>query len=310
MLVVAVALSAGLGLTGCDQVKKLVGGGKPKGQVVATVDGKEITNLELRAELGGFGSRDPEVMKAAQQQALQRIILRRLLADKARDEKLDKSAEFNLQLKRGEETLLAQLYERKLASKIAQPSRADADAFVASHPAMFANRQVLFVDQVIAGPNKIPPEQFKPLNTLPEVKALLDANGVQYQENAVVLDTLSADPRLVAAVQGLKPGEVFVVPQRGSLVFNQVTATRSAPLNGTIANAYAMNVLRQQRAQETVAKQVSDLRKAAEPKITYNAAFKPPAPPAKGAAPAAPPAAPAATPPAGAPAAPAAPATK
>ena len=77
-LVVVAAVSAGLALSGCDQVKKLVGGGKPTGQVVATVDGEEITSLQLRAELGNFSSRDPNIMKAAQQQALQRIILRRL----------------------------------------------------------------------------------------------------------------------------------------------------------------------------------------------------------------------------------------
>jgi EpsD family peptidyl-prolyl cis-trans isomerase len=304
---VAVAVSAGLMVSGCDQIKKLAGGGKAKGQVVATVDGEEITNLELRAELGNFGSRDPNVMKAAQQQALQRIILRRLLAQKARDEKLDKSTDFTLQMQRGEETLLAQLYQRKLAAKLAQPSRTEAEAFVSSHPDMFANRRVLFVEQVIAAPNKLTPERLAPLKTLGEVKALLDSEGVQYQENAAVLDTLSADPRLVAGINRLPPGEIFVIPQGGALLFNQVASSRPAPLSGTVANAYAMNALRGQKAQESVSKQISDLRKAAESKITYNPAFKPP-PPKKaapaGKAPAAPAAAPAAAPPAAAPATP------
>ncbi|MBL8554527.1 MAG: EpsD family peptidyl-prolyl cis-trans isomerase [Phenylobacterium sp.] len=303
-LFAAVAVVAAMGLTGCDQIKKLAGGGKAKGQVVATVDGEEITNLELRAELGNFGSRDPAVMKAAQQQALQRIIMRRLLAQKAKDEKLDKTTDFTLQMKRGEETLLAQLYQRKLAAKLAQPSRTEAEAFVSSHPEMFANRRVLFVDQVIAAPSKITPDRLRPLKTLGEVKALLDSEGVQYQENAAVLDTLSADPRLVAGINNLPPGEIFVIPQGGALLFNQVSSSRSAPLTGTVANAYAMNALRGQKAQQSVGKQLADLRKAAEPKITYNPAFKPP--PEKKAAPAA--KAPAAAAPAAAPAA-AAPAT-
>jgi EpsD family peptidyl-prolyl cis-trans isomerase len=286
------SVGAGLMLSGCDQVKKLAGGGgAPKGQVVATVNGEEVTTLELRAELGNFGSRDPNVMKAAQQQALQRIILRRILADKARGEKLDKSPEYAMQVKRGEETLLAQLYTRKLATKTSAPTRADAEAFVNSHPAMFGNRKVLFVDQVIAAPNKISPEELRPLKTLDEVKALLDRDGVQYQQNAVVLDTLSANQQLVAGVEGLPPGEIFVIPQGGSLLFNQVNGSRSVPFVGDTAIAYAMNVLRSQRAQESVGKQIEAMRKAAESKITYNAAYKPPPPPKPAARPAAPPAA-------------------
>lgn len=280
-------VSAALALSGCDQVKKLAGGGKPSGQVVATVDGEEITSLQLRAEMGNFGSRDPNIMKAAQQQALQRIILRKLLAKEAREMKLDKGSEFTLQVERGEETLLAQLYQRKLASQTTQPNKADAQAYVNANPAMFANRRVFFVDQVIAAPSKIPPERLRPLKSLAEVKALLDSEGVQYQENAVVLDTLTGNPQLVNAVLGLPPGEVFVIPQGNSLLFNQVTATRSTPFIGDMAEAYAMNALRGQKAQDYVAKKITDLRKAADSKIVYNPAYKPPPEKKAAAAPAA-----------------------
>lgn len=298
-LLVVAAVSAGLTLSGCDQVKKLMGGGKATGQVVATVDGEEITTLQLRAELGNFASRDPEVMKAAQQQALQRIILRKLLAAKAREEKLDKGTDYTLQVERGQETLLAQLYQRKLATKAAAPTKADADSFVTNNPQRFAQRKVLFVDQVIAAPNKIQPERLRPLKTLGEVKTLLDSEGVAYQTNAVVLDTLSADPRLVQGIANLPPGEIFVIPQGGAVLFNYVSDSRSVPFTGDMATSYAMNALRQQKAGELVTKQVTDMRKAAESKIVYNAAFKPPPPkkaPAKAAPAASAPAAPAAAP--------------
>ncbi|WP_337188879.1 hypothetical protein [Phenylobacterium sp.] len=275
-LVVAGAVCATLTLSGCEQVRGLIGGGgEPKGQVVATVDGEEITALELRAELGNFSARDPAVIKAAQQQALQRIILRKLLAKAARDEKLDKSSDYTIQVGRGQETLLAQLYQRKLASKVAQPTEAEITAFITDNPNQFENRKVLFVDQVIAAPNQIPPEQLRPLKSLAEVKALLDREGIRYQDNAVALDTLTANPALVRGVMGLPPGEVFVIPQGGALLFNHVASSRDAPLRGDAAKAYATNMLRQQKAGQTVQKQVESLRKAAEDKIQYNAAYKP-----------------------------------
>lgn len=278
MVVLAVAVSASLMVSSCDRVKKLVAGDKPTGQVVATVDGEEITSLELRAELGGFGSRDPAVMKAAQQQALQRIILRRLLAQEARREKLDKGADYTLQVDRYRETLLAQLYQRKLASKIAPPTKQQAQDYVSANPTRFAERKVLVVDQVIAAPNKIAPDRLRPLKTLGEVKTLLDEEGVPYQQNAAVFDTLTADPRLLSGILALPDGEIFVIPQGGRLLFNQITGSRSVPLTGDVAVNYAQNVLRQQRAGETVGKQIEGMRKAAENKITYNPAFKP-APP-------------------------------
>jgi EpsD family peptidyl-prolyl cis-trans isomerase len=237
---------------------------------------------------------------------LQRIILRRLLAQEAKKQKLDKSPDFAVQMKRGEENLLAQLYQRKLVSAVSQPTRQEADAYVASHPDQFANRQVYVVDQVISAPNKISPDRFRPLTTLDQVKALLDQENVPYQTNAATIDTIQANPDFVAQLKKLPPGEVFVIPQRGVLTFNQISATRTAPFVGDMAANYAMQALRQQKAQESVGKKIEAMRKAAEKSIVYNEGFKPASPTAKLATPAAATPAPATAPAA----APAAPATK
>lgn len=296
-------LPAALTLTGCDQVKKLVGG-KPSGQVVATVNGEEITRTELAAEMNGFSSKDPKVMKAAQQQALQQIIMRDLLAQNAKAQKLDKSPAYVMQVRRGEQTLLAQLFERKLAAAAAAPTREEAESFVAAHPSMFAQRRVLVVDQIAASPGgKLKPEQLQPLKTLEQVKGLLDSLSIPYREGATAMDTLTVDPRLMEQIDKLPPGEVFVIPQGGGVVlFNRISQTKSAPVTGDQAVNVAMNVLRNQKSQELIRNQLKNIRTSAESKIVYSSPdLKPPVPPAGGAAA---PAAAAATPPA-APAAPA-----
>ncbi|MDB5423436.1 MAG: hypothetical protein JWQ29_852 [Phenylobacterium sp.] len=281
-LIITAAIAMSMALGGCSQIKKLVGG-KPAGQVVATVNGEEITSLQLRQEMGGFSSRDPKIVKLAQQQALQQIIMRRLLAQKAKADKLDKTSDYTLQVQRGEEALLAQSYQRKVASSVPAPTRADADAYIAANPGRFAGRRVLVVDQVIAPQSRIPPEKFKALNTLEEIKALYQQEGAPYQENVASFDTLSADPRLVQQVDKLPPGEVFVVPQNGALIFNRISSSKSVPFTGDAAVAYATNAVRTQRAQDAVRTRMETIRKEAESKIVYNAAFKPP-PPAKAAA--------------------------
>ncbi|HEY0435140.1 MAG TPA: hypothetical protein VGC92_00770, partial [Phenylobacterium sp.] len=259
------------------------------------------TSLELKQEMNGFSSRDPKVTKAAQQQALQQMIVRRLVAQQARADKLDKTSDYTIQVKRGEETLLAQLYERKLTQGMAPPTARDAENFVASHPDQFANRKILTLDQVMAAPTKVSPEKFQGLKTLEDVKHLMDTEAVPYQESSAELDTLTAPPALVANINKLPAGEVFVLPQRGVLVFNRIAGVKSVPFKGDMATNYAMRVLNQQHAQDVVRNKLQAMRKAAEAKIVYSPGFKPPAPTA--AAGTANPAAAAAAPPAAAPAA-------
>jgi len=284
-------------LAGCDSIKGMMSK-KPEGQVVATVNGQEITALELKSELGNFTSPDPAVMKRAQQAALQQIILRNLLVQKAKEDKLDKTPSYAVQIRRGEQNLLAQAYQQKLAVGVAVPTRADAETYIAAHPAQFANRQILTLEQVISPQSKLRPEQFQPIKTMEELKALLVTESIPYQENVATIDTLTADPKMAEEIGKLPPGEIFVVPQRTTLIFNKVSSTRTAPFRGDPAVNYAINLLRQQRAQDTVRQRIEVLRKSAESKIVYNDAYKDLKPAPAGVAPKAPAAAPAATAPA------------
>ena len=114
-LLLTAVLATSFALSGCEQVKKLIGG-KPEGQVVATVNGEEITAIQLRQEMGNFASRDPKIMKAAQQRALEGLILRKVLVQQAKEQKLDKSADYAVQVSRGEDNLMVQTFQRKIAS--------------------------------------------------------------------------------------------------------------------------------------------------------------------------------------------------
>lgn len=278
-LILTAIVAASLTTAGCDRVKKLIGGGEPSGQVVATVNGEEITGLELRQEMGNFSSRDPKIMKAAQDRALEGIIIRKLIVQEAKKQKLDKSAEYGLQVHRGEENLLVQLYQRKVSSAIAVPTRDSASTYIAANPPKFTSRRILIVDQVVAPPSKIPTAQFQAAKTLADVKALFQANNVPYQTNVAAIDTLSMDPRMLQQIEKLPADEVFVIPQGGGLLFNRIAETRDVPFGGDAAIAYATNALRTQKAQEAVVRQVELLRKSADKDITYNAAYKPtPAP--------------------------------
>ena len=86
---------------------------------------------------------------------------------------------------------------------------------------------VYIVDQLRCGapPKELLP-QLQPLHNLPEVEALLRQSGISCVKVRAYLDTNAADPRIVAAINTLPPGDIFVIPAGQSVVFNQIVGKR------------------------------------------------------------------------------------
>jgi EpsD family peptidyl-prolyl cis-trans isomerase len=257
----------------------LPGGSKaPSGQVVATVDGEEITLSELRAELAGAQApASPQAAKLMEEAALRQIIIRHIMAKAAHDQQLDKTPAFAIEKARANQGLLTQALQRQLAANSPAPSRSDAEAYVAAHPGMFAERKLLTVDQIRMARPKTEEDlkAFLPLKTLPEFETLLTQKGIQYQRTASVIDTGSTDPNMIAQIEKLPPGEVFMVPANGMVLANQIRDSHLAPFTGDAAVNYAMGVLRSQRVQEAVGKGVENLVKSKVSTVKYNDAYKP-----------------------------------
>jgi len=273
LLLVLVA-GVAVGAAGCDKVKRRLTG-QPGGQVVATVGGEEITGLELRNELGGFSSPDPKIMKQAQDQALQQILVRDLLAQKAKDQKLDKTPLYSLQVRRGERTLLAQMYESKMFGNVAPPTRKEAENYIASNPDKFAKRRIIILERIVTAADRATKDKVASINSMEGLKSLLDAQATPYQETIATVDTLNADPDTIKGIEKLPPGEVFVFQQGNALVFNHVLQARDAPFRGELAIAFATDQLRKSQAMDFVRTQILGIRRAAEANITYAKGYKP-----------------------------------
>jgi EpsD family peptidyl-prolyl cis-trans isomerase len=273
--------------------------GEPKGQVVARVDKKEITVLDLQSELNGFQAPNPQIRKAAEQQALNGIIQRKLLAEAAQKQKIDKTPEFARQRQKMEEALLVKTWEDQLARAVPAPSPEEIQKFVNEHPDIYAQRKrISIVGLRFAQPTD--PAIFKalqPLNTLPDVQALLTAHNIPFREADGEIDAFAVDPRFVEQIMKLKPDAVFVVPQNGLLMVGRISGMKIDPVPPEIANKHAANYLRSQRTRESLQKTFGSVVFNGLKEVKYNKAYAPPAKPAAKpvAAGAAPPLTPAAT---------------
>jgi len=271
----AVSMAALLG--GCEK--------KVGGQVVAVVNGQEITQQELNAELNGQPIPPNADRKVVMQQLLQRVIDRKLLVGKAKEQGLDKSPTYLAQVQRAEDAVLIDMLASNVAKGLPVPDAAAANQFMTNNASLFSGRKRYQLDQVTFQAPNDPAlaEKLKPAKTLAEVETVLKGAGIQYQRGTAQLDTAALPPVIAARIAGLPAGEPFLVPQNGQMVVNVIRSTEAVPVPAAQAQPAAIELLRRQGVEQAMRKQAEDAR--AKAKITYDNGF---APPKAGATPAAP----------------------
>jgi len=233
----------------------------PSGQVVATVNGREITQRELQVEMAGTTAATAAAQKAEQQAALDRIVRRLILSTAATEQGLDKEPSFAILNERAKDTLLIQLLETKVASSVPAPSNEEVTQFIQTNPNIFAERKLLAVDQIRALRPKDPAvvAKMEPFKTLDEIGAYLTQNHIPFQRGTNTMDTVGQDPKLVNAVMALPPHEVFIVSSGNEIMINQVRESSVQPFTGPDAVRYASSLLRQQHIREAVTRKVEKL---------------------------------------------------
>lgn len=269
-----VALALALAACGSKEEAKL-----DKGQVLATVNGIDITSNEVNAEL--LGAQLPaagEQRKAVEQQTLQSLVTRTILAGIARERNLDKSPIYIAQQRRAEENLLAQLLQREIASKVSPVTPAEAQRFMDSNPVLFADRKIYELDQIQFEPPKDMSKlnAYEPLDTMEEIALQLDRDGLKYRRAPGTLDPTTTNPGILKILLSKAEGEIFVIPANGALVATRIVGTKPEPLTGEKAIPIAMQLVQQRKIAEATEKQLADRVKKARESVTYQEGYAPP----------------------------------
>lgn len=290
----AVPVALALSLSACGSKD---GGALEKGQVLATVSGTDITANELNAELIGVQMpSSAEQRKPVEQQALQSLVERTILAGIARERNLDKSPVFLAQKRRAEENLLVQVLQRDIASKISPTTPDEAKRFMDANPQLFAQRKIYQLDQIQF---QIPQDlgklkAYEPLKTMEEIALQLSRDGLAYRRAPGSLDPAGTNPNILKLLMSKPAGEIFIVPANGALVATRVVGTKDEPLTGDKALQFAQGLVQQTKITDATKKELGDRIEKAREAVKYQEGYAPPKlPNSAPAAPMAPAAAPA-----------------
>ncbi|BAK65341.1 hypothetical protein SLG_06660 [Sphingobium sp. SYK-6] len=249
---------------------------KAEGQVVAIVNGEEITLTELNAEIAEMNLPASADKNAVRSRVLQRMVDRRLLVQAAKEAGLDRDPAYLTQERRMQEQLLVSMYGKKAMDTIKVPDTAALDRFVSTHPQQFAERTRFRLDQLVidmpSDPKRL--KELESAHTLDEVASRLTAMGISFQRNAGALDSATIAPQVLQRILALPAGEPFIVPNGNRLVINSivgrepitVTPEQSRQMAAQAMRNEELNKIGEQRLQEAKAKAKIEYQSGFEPK--------------------------------------------
>ena len=248
-------------LAGCDRVAA----DRADAQLVARVNGIEISAHQIRT------SAAPSVA-----QAVEKVIDRELLVQKALEAGLERDPLVKDSIDNARRQVLAQAYLDRAAGTRAAPSREEVRAFYAENPALFAERRIYRMRELVvsASAEMIDVLRAQAARTadLDELAAWLKTRNARFSAATETQPAEQLPLAFLPQLARMKSGEiaVFATPLGASVI--QLIHAEDAPLGAEQAQALIEQFLAGRKRLEIAAAEVKRLRSSA--RIEYVAQFK------------------------------------
>lgn len=243
----------------------------PAGQVVATVDGKEITNEQLRMEMSAMPAN-------AQRQdfALQSLVDRAILVKEAEQQKLDQMPATAVAKARAEQGVLVQMLTQKIQSSVPAVSAEEVAQYVTDNPAKFAHRHIYVLDQIVVmKPGKDTIDAIARINSFTDIKAWLDSQKVAYRGTMGSIDTLALPDETAKSVAALAPDAAFAVRGPDVIRVNRIKEAFEQPIPDDDAKKLAREQLMARRTSDIVQGKLKQIVETGRATVKYNPEFAP-----------------------------------
>lgn len=253
---------AGLAACGGDKQKKV-------GQALASVNGEEITALQLNEELQRAGVPAAQ-QEAASKQLLEALIDRQVVENVALKEKIDRDPKVMQAVERAKALIISQAYMQKKLSGIARPSKAEVEDYFNKHPELFSNRKQFDMRQLLIASkdmNDALKQVIDKSKSLDEVAAWMESNKIGFARAQVSRTTTDLAPELVGKLQSMPKGQLFIINEGERAMLMTIVDIKDVPVKLAAAAPQIEQYLVNTRAKDAAKKEMDRLRAAA--KIEY-----------------------------------------
>ena len=258
-------------LIGCADADRPSSNATQPSQVIARVNGEEISLLQYRRALGLAKVRNPT--EAVRQEIVDKLVDRELAVEQAFELRLDRQADVLVELEEARRDVLARAWAKRVAVEVRAPDDSAAARYYAEHPHLFSERRVYHLREAALSSDQVQYPQARERlvrgDSTTETLAWLKARDVVMKDRVVIRTAeqlpIEALPRLATTAPG-KPA-YFETP-RGLLIY-EVLESRAAPLDWGSARPVILAHLAKQAGKAAVVSEKQRLRRNAN--IHYSA---------------------------------------
>lgn len=246
-------------------------------QVAAKVGSEEISVHQINQVLSRSHSAgaSPQAAQAISREVLEKLIDQQLAVEQAIDAKLHRSPEVVAQLEAARREILARAYLQQMASALPKPTAEDSKKYYAEHPQLFSARRIFNVQEIVVPAAAGVTEQLRGFaaagKPIEEAAAWLKAKDISFGGGSATRAAEQIPLELLAKVHALQDGQSTLIETPQSITLLRVAASQLAPLDAATALPRIEQFLTNQRASESVAAKLKQLR--ANVKITYMGEF-------------------------------------
>ncbi|KKO65126.1 hypothetical protein VM94_01178 [Janthinobacterium sp. KBS0711] len=258
LVVLAVA-----GLSACGNKEKKAG------QALASVNGEEITVLQLNEEMQRANVPVAQ-QEVASKQLLESLIDRQLLQNEAAKDKTDRDPKVVQAVERAKALIVAQAYMQKRIGAIARPSKQEVEEYFQKNPQFFTERKQFDMRELVIATTDMNDKLKAAMDaakTLDDVAAWLDTNKVKYARTQLSRTSADLAPELSTKLLSMPKGQLFIIREGDRTLLISLADIRDNPVNLAQAAPQIEQFLFNKKNKDAADTELKRLRAAA--KIEY-----------------------------------------
>lgn len=234
-------------------------GGDALGQVVARVNGEEITVSQLNAEIATVSAngQDP---KLVQEEVLRAIIFRTLLRQAAIKKQLDRKPVVRLLMDGARDKVLADAYMNTVAGTGTKtPSAQDVAKYISDHPLAFGQRRIYHFQRLMLAADKFSDSMVPMFDQKPQTQSFdvlenyLSGQGIEFNLADVQLPSSDFPKQVQDQLLRFHEGDNVVVRGPQSIIVLKIKGWTEMPVQQADAQRIAAASLQQEELSERTA---------------------------------------------------------
>lgn len=264
----AVLLSGVIALTGCQPTQT---GSKTDAAVVAEVNGKKLTEDQVKLALDRIPNLDKSRSKEASLQIARSLVEQELLVQQAEKEKLTDDPKVKILLEAARKQALAQAYMEKKLGPPTVPTAAEITAYFNQHPELFSQRKLYRLQEIAI---KAPASEHEAIRTqlagaksLNEFAAWLKSKNYPINATQEIKAAEQLPAPLLAKLQNMPDGEATIITAPDGLIILIMAGSQIQPVTEAQAKPAIERLVQAKKRQEAAKQELDKLKAAA--KIEY-----------------------------------------